>query len=470
MKKKPNIVVILADDLGIGDIQATSGGYGKIPTPHMDSCANNGRVFSDAHSNSAVCTPTRYGVLTGRYCFRTKLKKGVLYGYGAPLIEESRPTMASVLKKSGYRTACIGKWHLGLGWNHIDGSGPDKDDSYDPSLIDWNEPLTSGPHTLGFDNSFIISASLDMPPYTYIENGKLTEEPTCISSDSPRPAFARGGAQAPGFDNSTTLREFTRYTESFIAQQAGSENPFFLYFATTSPHTPHVPLNPFVGKSGMGPYGDMVCEHDWSVGRIIAALDRHGLTDDTLVIITSDNGCHASPLGLEEKRHFANGKFRGQKSDAWDGGHRVPFIAIWPPIIPAGTVCDETICLTDLFATFAGLAGDPLPGGCSEDGMDIFNLFSNTGAVERPPVVHHSIDGSFAVRKGKWKYIACPGSGGWSLPNDSVPPSAPQEQLYNMEIDPEETVNCYRENREVLLDMRRVLEYFRKGENVPLPE
>jgi arylsulfatase A-like enzyme len=438
----PNIVLILADDLGIGDVRCTSGGTGRIPTPHMDACAAAGRILSDAHSNSAVCTPTRYGLLTGRYCWRTSLTRGVLYGYNAPLIETGRATLASVLRDAGYATACIGKWHLGLGWVHADGTGPDEKGLYDPARIDWNAPLSAGPHTVGFDHSCVIPASLDMAPYCYIEDGRLVEAPTAQAANSPRPAFWRAGAMAPGFEHGTCLRELTCRAEAWLAARARRpEQPFFLYFPTPSPHTPHVPRPPFVGATGLGPYGDFVVEHDWAVGRILATLDRHGLTDDTLVIITSDNGAHSQPLGLAELGHRCNAIFRGQKSDAWDGGHRVPFIARWPGRIPAGTVCDRTICLTDLLATCARVADATLPAKCSEDGMEVLDLLTGDGTVDRPPIIHHSITGRFAVRRGPWKYLACPGSGGWSLPDDQVPADAPRAQLYRVDGDPAEEHN-----------------------------
>jgi arylsulfatase A len=452
MQKRPNVLIILADDLGIGDLGCYNRN-GRIPTPHHDRFALQGRRFSDAHSNSAVCTPTRYGLLCGRYAFRTRLTKGVLFGYGAPLIESHRVTLPKLLQQAGYRTSCIGKWHLGLGWQHRDGSGPDADLSYSEAKVDWSARLTSGPHTVGFDDSMIISASLDMPPYAWIEDGRVVEEPSALlgevntCADHGRVMW-RAGVRSPGFEPGNVLLEITRRSEAWISERGKlvgttAEKPFFAYIPLPSPHTPHVPRAPFVGRSGIGRYGDFVAEHDWAVGQILAALDRAGLADDTLVIITSDNGAHASPLRLESDfGHQCNGPYRGQKSDAWDGGHRVPFLARWPGRIPAGTVCEETLCLTDVLRTCCGFAGVDVPVGDAEDSCDVSHLFLAISEAPRAlPVVHHSIDGSFAIRVGRWKYITVPGSGGWSLPNAEVPADQPRHQLYDLANDPSEAHN-----------------------------
>ncbi len=355
MADRPNIVYILADDLGYGDVSCLNPDS-KIQTPNMDRVAAEGLTFTDAHSGSAVCTPTRYGIMTGRYCWRSRLKKGVLFGYSEPLIEQGRTTVASLLHHYGYTTACIGKWHLGLGW-HKRAEGQED--------VDFSVPLTSGPHTLGFDHSYIIPASLDMAPYCYIEDGRVVELPTAQCQDSPRPAYYRGGACAPGFQHETTLLELTMRAEGFINRHVRErpDDPFFLYFQTSSPHTPHVARAPFRGQSQAGPYGDFVVEHDWSIGRILNTLDRHGLSDTTLVYVTSDNGCHSGPPRLwEDYQHRANYHFRGQKSDAWDGGHRIPLLVRWPGQVKAGAVCEQTVCLTDLLHTSAAMCDHQLAG------------------------------------------------------------------------------------------------------------
>lgn len=430
----------------------------------MDGLAAEGMVFTDAHSNSAVCTPTRYGILTGRYCWRGRLKKGVLWGYSPPLIEAGRTTVASLLRDQGYRTACVGKWHLGLGWAWPDGQAAvDGPLTEDPG-IDFTRPLTEGPHTAGFDESFILPASLDMPPYCYVQNGRVTELPVETVDDSERPAMWRAGVRSPGFQHETCLLELTRRAEAFIDHHALTEpeKPFFLYFATPSPHTPHVPRPQFEGKSLAGAYGDYVVEHDWSVGCVLDALERNGLSENTLVIVTSDNGAHMRGDDFDFERqygHRSNHIYRGQKSDCWDGGHRVPFIARWPGHVPAGRACDGTICLTDLLATVAEMTSAELP---PDAGGDSVSFLSKLRAVDsrspRSPVVHHSVNGDFAIRSGPWKLVVCRGSGGWSLPENGAGMEAPPMQLYHMGRDPGERENLIHSEKAVAAELLEMIE------------
>jgi arylsulfatase A-like enzyme len=365
---RPNIVLIFADDWGYGDLSCLNP-QSRIPTPHTDALARQGTVFTDAHSCSAVCTPSRYGLLTGRYAWRSRLKEGVLLGFSRELIEPGRLTMATLLQRAGYHTACIGKWHLGLGWTLR--SGEPVPLAYnapaDPGVA-YDRPLFAGPHTVGFDYSFILPASLDMAPYVYIENGVVMEAPGHVCESSPRPAYWRGGPIAPGFQHKTCLLECTRRAEAFLAHaaQREPERPFFLYLPLPSPHTPHVPRAPFRGRSRCGAYGDYVVEHDWAIGRVVAALDRHGLREHTMVVVTSDNGAHMRGLDFDFEReygHRSSGRFRGQKSDAWEGGHRVPFIVSWPGHTPPGSCCDCLISQTDCLATMAELLELPLSEG-----------------------------------------------------------------------------------------------------------
>ena len=459
--RKPNIVYLLADDWGYGDVSCLNPDS-KIQTPHTDRLASEGMVFTDAHSNSAVCTPTRYGVMTGRYCWRSRLKRGVLNGYSEPLIEDGRMTVPMLLRDHGYTTACIGKWHLGLGWQTGDG------EAANGGTVDFSAPLSHGPHAVGFDHSFIIPASLDMAPYCYIEDGMVVEQPVEEIADSPRPAFWRGGACAPGFSHETCLLELTMRAEGFIHQHAKEhgEKPFFLYFPAPSPHTPHFSRKPFAGRSQAGVYGDYVTEHDWSIGRVLAAVERSGFADNTLVIVTSDNGCHDEPIGLREKyNHLGNYIYRGQKSDAWDGGHRIPFIASWPGVIEPGSYCDKTICLTDLLATVAGICDVDLPGDAGEDSYDVLPYMrGDQEKTIREATVHHSISGEFAIRKDRWKLVACRGSGGWSLKEADVSDDAPPMQLYDMESDPGEQHNLYDEKPEVAAELLEMLNRYRDGD------
>lgn len=460
--RKPNIVYLLADDWGYGDVSCLNPDS-KIQTPHTDRLASEGMVFTDAHSSSAVCTPTRYSVLTGRYCWRSRLKRGVLNGYSEPLIEDGRMTVPMLLRDQGYTTACIGKWHLGLGWQTREGT-----EAANRQTVDFAAPLSHGPHTMGFDHSFIIPASLDMEPYCYIEDGMVVEQPVDEIADSPRPAFWRGGACAPGFSHETCLLELTIRAEGFIRQHARSDadRPFFLYFPVPSPHTPHFSRECFAGRSQAGAYGDYVTEHDWSIGRVLEAIKRNGLTDNTLVIVTSDNGCHAEPIGLKEKyNHLGNYIYRGQKSDAWDGGHRIPFIASWPGEIEPGSRCNKTVCLTDLLATVAGICNVELPDDAGEDSYDILPYMrGDHEETIREATVHHSISGQFAIRKDRWKLVACRGSGGWSLKEADVSEDASPMQLYDMVSDPEEQQNLYDENPEVAAELIEILNRYRDGD------
>jgi arylsulfatase A len=458
----PNIIYILADDMGYGDVNCLNES-GKIPTPHMDSLGRNGRIFTDAHSGSAVCTPTRYGVLTGRYCWRTRLKQGVLWGHSPALIDTERMTVASLLKKHGYRTACIGKWHLGLG---------------KAKRTDYSQALRPGPNDLGFDYFFGIPASLDMDPYCYVENSIPVEPLTESVKASKSPAFWRAGPISPGFKHIEVLPTLTRKTVEFIEKcvKESPQAPFFIYFPLPAPHTPIVPNQQFAGKSGIGPYGDFVYEVDWTVGQVMQALQRHKLVDNTLVILTSDNGCspEAGFADLKKHGHNPNYHFRGHKADIFEGGHRIPFIAHWPRKIKAASSCNETICLTDLLATVADIVGEKLPLNAGEDSVSILPalLGLEYQSPLREATVHHSINGSFAIRQGKWKLALCPGSGGWSYPTPQQTKKLklPPGQLYDLEKDLGEQTNLYSAYPETVKRLTILLEKYRQsGRSVPLP-
>ncbi len=453
-RQLPNIVYILADDLGYGDIGCLNAD-GKIPTPHVDRLAKEGMVFTDAHSNSAVCTPTRYGILTGRYCWRTHLKSGVLWGYSPSLIEEGRETVASVLKRHGYATACVGKWHLGLGREE---------------KTDYDKPLRPGPNDIGFDYFFGIPASLDMVPYCYVENDRPTMQPTDTVEASPSPAFWRGGPISPDFKHVEVMDKFLDKTVEFIDRCARETpgRPFFVYMPLAAPHTPIVPTERFAGKSGIGVYGDFVMQIDWTVGQVVAALERNGVADDTLIIFTSDNGCspQADYKALAEHGHNPSYVFRGHKADIFEGGHRIPFIVRWPGRIRAGSRCDETICLTDLMATAAEIVGEKLPHDAGEDSVSILDVLLGRehGRPLREATVHHSIDGSFSIRQDKWKLELCAGSGGWSYPRPEAAKKLglPPVQLYDLSKDIGEKNNVYSEHPEVVERMMELLEKYKR--------
>ncbi|MDF7824021.1 arylsulfatase [Pontiellaceae bacterium B12227] len=446
----PNIIYILADDLGYGDVQCLNPERGKIPTPHMDQLAAQGMHFTDAHTSSSVCTPTRYGILTGRYNWRTRLQSGVLYGFDQPLIAEDRLTVAGFLKEQGYNTAAIGKWHLGMGMKKPNGT-PTRGKAAPIDGVDWESPITDTPVHHGFDYYYGIAASLDMPPYIYIENDRFVGECTTIK------AFHRKGPAHADFEAVDVLPMIGKKSVEYIQQQKAGQ-PFFMYIALTSPHTPIVPSNDWKTKSELGAYGGFVMQTDAVVGRIARAVDAAGLADNTMIIVTSDNGCSkaaskasGSTEGLayfEKQGHYPSAQFRGSKSDIWDGGHRVPFIVRWPAGIKAGSSSDEIICLTDLMATCADLTGARLPATAGEDSVSFAPALKGEPIVStRKGVIHHSISGRFAYREGKWKLLLTKGSGGWTKGKQSDNSPA---QLYDMEADPGEQKNLYASHPEVV--------------------
>ncbi len=460
--KLPNIVFIMADDLGSGDPRCYNAAS-KIPTPNMDKLAAAGMRFTDAHSPSAVCTPTRYGVLTGRYAWRTKLKQGVLWGYSPALIDTKRMTVASLLKKHGYATACVGKWHLGLG----------ADTHGKKTKTDYGESLRPGPLDYGFDYFFGIPASLDMEPYVYLENDRVLQAPSEMikARRDPRGVFWRGGPIAPGFKHIDVLPKITEKALAFIRKQAKTGKPFFLYFPLTAPHTPWLPTKEFQGRSKAGIYGDFVTQVDGSLGQVMKALDEGGLSDNTLIIFTSDNGAHWTPSDKKQYPHLANGTLRGQKADIWEGGHRIPFIARWPGIVAKGSISNETICLSDLMSTCAAIVGEKLPANAGEDSFNILPALK--GALLKKPLrdatIHHSVSGVFAIRQGSWKLIVGRGSGGFSSPRIYRPKRGePKGQLYNLTDDPSESKNLYQQHPEIVERLTKLLEQTkRQGRSRP---
>jgi arylsulfatase A-like enzyme len=470
--RRPNVVVILADDLGYGDLKCLNPD-GKIATPNFDRLSAEGVAFTDAHSGSAVCTPTRYGLLTGRYAWRTPLQNGVLGGLSPRLIEPNRLTLASMLKSAGYRTACIGKWHLGMNWELKPGKSVAQL-SIEPREqvfnVEYDRPISNGPTAVGFDYYFGISASLDMVPYVFIENDHVTASPT---EDVEFPLFegrgeryCRKGPTAPGFKTEDVLPELTKRAIKFVedsAADARAGKPFFLYLPLASPHTPIAPSMEWRGKSGLNYYGDFVMQTDESVGQLLAALDRAGLAKDTLVVLTSDNGCSPSAdyPELLGKGHNPSYVFRGNKADIFEGGHRVPFLVRWPAGAAGGRRSDQIVCLNDMVATCAEIAGAVLPAEAAEDSYSFLAALS--GKSERPlreSIIHHSINGSFAIREGNWKLILARDSGGWSEPRPGTPAATelPDTQLYDLATDIGEKTNVASAHPDVVERLTKLLE------------
>lgn len=460
--KTPNLIYILADDMGYGDLSCLNP-ESKLRTPHLDQLAAGGMRFADAHSSSAVCTPSRYSILTGRYNWRSNLKHGVTWGYSPHLIEDGRMTVASLLKQRGYHTAAIGKWHLGWDWAKI---GPAPED------VDYTQPIRNGPCSFGFDLFFGISASLDMPPYAYVENDRVTAAPDRQDPGDVGFRFWRPGPCAPDFRHEEVLPTLTRRAEEFIAGQPASQ-PFFLYFSLPAPHTPILPAAAFQGRSGTNPYGDFCLMVDDVVGRVMAAVERAGLADDTIILFTADNGCspQADFPGLAKLGHHPSHLFRGHKADIYDGGHRIPLLVRWPARIPAGRVCEDTVCLVDLLATMADIAGIAVPDEAGEDSVSNLPLWLEQPAAApiREATVHHSIDGSFAIRQGRWKLELCAGSGGWSWPRPGAEcEGLPPVQLYDMSADVGERRNVQEQYPEVVAHLTALLtRYVREGRSTP---
>jgi len=465
---RPNIIFILCDDLGYGDVSALNSDS-KIQTPNLDSLATNGIRFTDAHTTSAVCTPSRYSVLTGRYNFRSRMKQGVNGGYSPPLIEEGRLTVAQLLKDHGYYTAVVGKWHLGLGWKTENGytDGPDAIDTRHVNFnIDFTAPIKSGPLTHGFDHFWGISASLDMPPYVYLTDDMAVEVPegtdyhqfapnvnglNIIQHDSSNEA-GRPGPVQDGFLADKVLLDLTDHAVSVVEDATGKDKPFFLYVPFTAPHTPVAPSKDFIGRSGTkDQYLDFVLEVDHSVGRIVSAVKAAGEIDNTLIIFTSDNGPERfMHLRKTEIDHHSAAQFRGCKRDNWDGGHRVPFIAQWPAQIPANSEAKQTASLVDFFATAAAIVEANIPDNAAEDSFNLLPALLGTSEPIRESTIHHSASGCFAIRKGDWKLLIHQGSGGNAYPDftDESP-----VQLYRITDDEGEDQNLHEAHPEIIKEL-----------------
>ncbi|TKG92481.1 arylsulfatase [Puteibacter caeruleilacunae] len=452
--QKPNVIFILADDLGYGDVSCFNENS-KIKTPYLDQLASQGVRFTDAHTSSAVCTPTRYGIVTGRYNWRSTLKKGVLGGYSKALIRPDQPTVASFLKDQGYNTACIGKWHMGWDWNNIDAGNKN---------VDFSKKVENAPTTRGFDYFYGFCGSLDMAPYVWLENDKPTMVPTKTTVNKGKQSWWREGLTSDDFDHEQVLPHVTKKAQKYIESKANGDNPFFLYLPFPAPHTPILPTEEFKGKSGLdNPYGDFVIMVDDCVGKIMKTLEAQGIAENTLLIFTSDNGCspQADYKQLETKQHDPSYVFRGHKADIFEGGHRVPYIVRWPAKVKQG-VSDQLVCTTDLFATVADILKTDLD---ENEGVDSYSILPalkvKSKAPTRESIIHHSINGSFAIRKGDWKVCFCPGSGGWSYPrpgrNKDVIATLPKVQLYNLKSDIEEEKNLEAKYPEKVKEYRNML-------------
>jgi arylsulfatase A len=439
--EKPNIVFIMTDDQGYGDASSYNP-ESKIPTPGIDRIAKEGIRFTDAHSGSAVCTPTRYGLLTGRYSWRSRLQSGVMVtgDKRGCLIHSSILTVPEFLKQHGYQTALVGKWHLGYHYEFPEGENELKTIATEKPYGKFSvlaapigSKIIDGPTAHGFDEFHGFHHAREM--HSWATNDEVTET---IPLDQ-------------------VITRSTEQSIRFIEEQSKTPEPFFLYLALGSPHTPIVPSDEWVGKSGIGTYGDFVMETDHATVRILETLDRLKLADNTLIFFTADNGCspEANIAELLKKGHDPHPNLRGMKSDAWDGGHRVPYVVRWPGVIAPGRVSDELICHNNLMATCAEILGAKLPDDAGVDSFSILPVLRSPETKEptHPFVIHHSTKGHFAIRKGDWKFLACKGSGGWSKGDDGEP-----SQLYNMASDRKEQNNLVKQKPDIVAELTKMLE------------
>lgn len=493
MKNKPNVIFIFSDDLGYGDISAFNN-QSKINTKNIDSLAKQGMMFTNSHACSALCTPSRYGLLTGRYSFRSKLKFLVLSGDSMPLIEKGRKTLGDLFKENGYATACVGKWHLGLEWqlnnNPVYTDFNSKPEIYDdipardgdePSLafscpesargldIDYSKPIKYGPNEYGFDYFYGMPASLDTPPYVYIENHSVIEQPTYLTGEQRMDRRSADiykqwefGPSAPSFDHSRVLDDMNDKVLELIDKYSTDNKPFFIYYPTPAVHAPLLPNNKFKGKSGLNSYGDIVLQLDDMVGSIIERLKINKIEDNTIIVFTSDNGCSkvANIDELLSKGHNPSAIYRGYKFSLYEGGHRVPTIVRYPGKVKAGTICNENICHTDFFATFASLLGEKLSNDEAEDSFDNLPLWFETGKCERKSTVYSCSSGYLSIYKDKWKLLCCENGGDTKELNYSAKFNQPVSQnfeLYDICNDPSEKENLVNKEKKVVNNLEKEL-------------
>ncbi len=467
---RPNIIVILADDQGFGDLGANNP-QSKIATPHLDALAKGGVRFTDGHTSSGVCTPTRYSLLTGRYHWRTRLQNGVLGGFSPPLIAKDRLTLAGLLKQQGYATGCFGKSHLGMsfplaGGGYADDGGDFSKNPKDVSKIDFAGDILGGPVDHGFDTFFGISASLDMPPFVWIKDRRMTEIPSATKT------WLRTGPAGPKFEAVDVMPSVIDQTIAFIEGQKKTDpsKPFFAYVPLNAPHTPIVPTKEFQGSSGISPYADFVKQVDHDVGRLLASLEKQGLTENTLVIFTSDNGCSpaANIPELRKAGHEPNHPLRGHKADLYEGGHRVPFLLRWPAKVKPG-VSDALVGQIDFLATFAEITGASVPSSMGEDSVSFLPVLRGEKPTVRQGIVTQSINGSFAFRDGPWKLLLSAGSGGWSSPKPGAEEAGlPAVQLYDLSKDLGEVANLQAQFPERVAAMKAELEkIIARGRSTP---
>ena len=465
-QSKPNIVLIYADDLGYGDVSCYNPDRGKISTPNIDRLARQGMRFTDAHSSSGVCSPSRYTLLTGRYHWRTRLQLGIVGLWGKPLIAPKRSTIANLLGDQGYQTACVGKWHLGWDWpidakqrpffkRTVHGATATTQHKSAWKTV-FGKPIGGGPTTRGFDEYFGTDVP-NWPPFCFIENNRTLG----IPSDSLAARLFKNNQasqQGPALEDwklEPILPALGNRAARFITKAAKSDQPYFLYMPLTSPHTPLAVNDAWKGKSGMGAYADLVMETDAVVGQVLRAIKKSEESDHTLVLFTSDNGCapYIGVADMEKQGHYPSGPLRGYKSDVWEGGHRIPFIVRWPGVVEPKKVCGQLVHQADIYATFAQILGIQIPEAAGEDSFSLLPLLEGNDQPVRKHAVSQSSKGLLAIRRGRWKLIFGPNSGGWSKGSSAHP-----GQLYNLADDLAETNNLYGEQAATVNELTALME------------
>lgn len=504
--KKPNIVLFFADDLGIGDVSAFNKDS-KIHTENIDKLAQRGMIFTDSHATSALCTPSRYGLLTGRYNFRSRLKSSVIPGDSETLIEKDRLTLPRLLKSYGYATAAIGKWHLGMDFALKDKKdyekyGLDEDDfkEKDPKYqkgrpyfgnttgepfvrgldIDYSKPISYGPNDYGFDYFLGTNASLDQAPFALIENNKFIQEPVYVMGNPDisrlydnNPKAVELGVSAPEYSvyhvPDILQKKALDVMDGFIKDYKNDDKPFFLYYPNHLVHGPIIPQKRFKGKSGIGDYGDFVLQLDSYVGELVDKLDEEGVFDDTIFIFTSDNG--VSPIigldDLKKKGHDSSAEYRGHKMHIWEGGHREPTLVTFPKMIKKGTSSNHTVSHSDFFMTIADLIGATVPDDAGEDSVSNLSLWKGEDKKVRDDIVHSAANGGFSIRSGFWKLILTE-DGGLKMDYDRNSETYKKvfrpTELYNLKEDISEEENVIKDHPDIVKDLKERLEsYIKKG-------
>lgn len=481
----PNIVFIFADDMGYGDVSALNP-TARTTTPAIDAMVNEGITFSNAHASASVSTPSRYGLLTGRYAFRSERAAYGIWGFDEPVIESGRETLASLLKKAGYTTACIGKWHLGLGWQTKDGEQKAVlDKTTGLSNVNYGKEVFNGPNDYGFDYSFIHPASLDIPPYLFLRNHKPIDPDIILTTDYypdrkkdthyawdrkhtdsldvywEKGVWWRRGEMSRSFRiedcHTTIVNEGVKFIQRQIDENP--DNPFFLYLPLTAPHTPWMPTESFRGKSPIGAYGDFILDVDDAVKQIRKTLESYGIDKNTILVFASDNGAYWPSEEINLRQHDSNHGRRGQKGDVWEGGHHIPLVITWPEYIQQPVVYDQLVSLTDFFSTFCELIGSKKGSDRREDSYSFLHVLKGElNKPVRPYMIHHSSRNMYGIREGEWKYIDGLGSGGFTEPAILQPePGLATGQLYNLTTDPQETNNCYFEFPEEVKRLKKML-------------